>query len=427
MAFYLRKSVKVGPLRFNLSKSGIGVSAGVRGLRFGAGPRGNYVHMGRHGVYYRATLPSGQGSPSPRPAPAPPPPPSADGMTEIHSGDIAAMVDSSSAELLAELNAKQKMLRGWPWVCAAFVAAYIVVLNASPGPSAANSILTLAVFGAGAVATYAAHRFDTLRRTTVLLYNLDADASKHYQALHDAFDTLSKCGGRWHVDAQVAVGDSKYHGGAGTSARRSAINLRTGAPSLVKTNIDVPVIPAGKNMLYFFPERLLVFGPSAIGAVGYESLKTDITSTRFVESGSIPADAQVVGNTWRYVNKGGGPDKRFKDNRQLPIALYEEIRFSSASGLNELLEVSKLGVGRPFADALNQLKTTPTYLTAKDIAPPAPAPTPVRTAEQEARDQQRRAEYEKEFPYDPAKPPDERLGRRSPTVSGGLPSLGKRR
>jgi hypothetical protein len=58
MGFYLRKSVSVGPLRFNLSKSGVGVSAGIRGLRFGTGPRGNYVHMGRHGIYYRATLPS---------------------------------------------------------------------------------------------------------------------------------------------------------------------------------------------------------------------------------------------------------------------------------------------------------------------------------------------------------------------------------
>ena len=45
MGFYLRKSVSVGPLRFNLSKSGIGISAGVKGFRVGAGPRGNYIHF----------------------------------------------------------------------------------------------------------------------------------------------------------------------------------------------------------------------------------------------------------------------------------------------------------------------------------------------------------------------------------------------
>jgi hypothetical protein len=38
MSLYIRKSISVGPFRFNLSKSGVGVSAGIKGVRFGAGP-----------------------------------------------------------------------------------------------------------------------------------------------------------------------------------------------------------------------------------------------------------------------------------------------------------------------------------------------------------------------------------------------------
>ncbi len=49
MGFYIRKYVQAGPFRLNLSKSGLGVSVGVPGFRVGSGPRGNYVHMGRHG------------------------------------------------------------------------------------------------------------------------------------------------------------------------------------------------------------------------------------------------------------------------------------------------------------------------------------------------------------------------------------------
>jgi len=56
MPLYIRKSVSVGPFRFNLSKSGLGVSIGVKGFRLGAGPRGNYIHVGRGGLYYRQTL-----------------------------------------------------------------------------------------------------------------------------------------------------------------------------------------------------------------------------------------------------------------------------------------------------------------------------------------------------------------------------------
>lgn len=35
MGFRFRKSVKIGPVRLNVSKSGLGVSAGVKGARIG--------------------------------------------------------------------------------------------------------------------------------------------------------------------------------------------------------------------------------------------------------------------------------------------------------------------------------------------------------------------------------------------------------
>ena len=58
MGFYIRKSLKLGPIRLNFSKSGIGVSAGVTGARFGVNARGQkYVHLGRGGLYYRQNLP----------------------------------------------------------------------------------------------------------------------------------------------------------------------------------------------------------------------------------------------------------------------------------------------------------------------------------------------------------------------------------
>src|SRR5205085_8715676 len=56
MGFFFRKSVKSGPLRFNFSKSGVGVSAGVRGARVSTGPRGTYINVGRNGFYYRQKI-----------------------------------------------------------------------------------------------------------------------------------------------------------------------------------------------------------------------------------------------------------------------------------------------------------------------------------------------------------------------------------
>lgn len=46
----------------NLSKSGLGVSGGVTGARIGLGPKGAYVHGGRHGLYYRKYAPASRQS-----------------------------------------------------------------------------------------------------------------------------------------------------------------------------------------------------------------------------------------------------------------------------------------------------------------------------------------------------------------------------
>ncbi len=61
MGFYLRKSFSAGPLRLNLSKSGLGVSLGVPGARVGISSTGRgYVQAGCGGLYFRKSL----GSPS---------------------------------------------------------------------------------------------------------------------------------------------------------------------------------------------------------------------------------------------------------------------------------------------------------------------------------------------------------------------------
>jgi hypothetical protein len=54
MGFYIRKSFKIGPLRLNLSKSGLGASVGTKGARLGLSARGKlYRHLGRWGLYHR--------------------------------------------------------------------------------------------------------------------------------------------------------------------------------------------------------------------------------------------------------------------------------------------------------------------------------------------------------------------------------------
>lgn len=100
MGFYVRKSIKAGPFRYNLSKSGVGVSVGVPGFRVGTGPRGNYIRAGKGGVYYRATLGGTRRSPAValRPARVPPPAVGADvPMEDLTGASAAELVPTDAA------------------------------------------------------------------------------------------------------------------------------------------------------------------------------------------------------------------------------------------------------------------------------------------------------------------------------------------
>ncbi len=57
MPFYVKDSISFGPMRLNISKSGVGASFGATGARVGVRPNGHaYFHGGRHGLYYRSEL-----------------------------------------------------------------------------------------------------------------------------------------------------------------------------------------------------------------------------------------------------------------------------------------------------------------------------------------------------------------------------------
>lgn len=355
MGFYSRKSVKVGPLRFNLSKSGVGVSAGVRGLRFGTGPRGNYVHMGRHGIYYRATLPPG--SPGAQPEPERPPraerenePSTHEPLREIESAAAAQIVDSSSRELLQELNDKRRRPRLWPVVLAVtLLAVFVVAAMGWPGWVA----LLVLLIGVGL--TWITYQRDLLAKTAVLLYDLEPEWEAVYGRLHRSAQHLASCSATWHIEAEGRVRDRKYHGGATNLVSRKPTFIKTAAPPFVKTNVETIAMGVGRQTLYFFPDRLLVYEANSVGGVAYPNLSISAHASRFIEDGHVPTDAKVVDSTWQYVKKSGGPDRRFKDNRQLPICEYEELVLQSATGLNEIIQVSRCHIAGDFAQEVRRL------------------------------------------------------------------------
>ncbi|WP_192822744.1 DUF4236 domain-containing protein [Rufibacter sp. LB8] len=118
MGFYFRKSAKVGPFRLNFSKSGIGVSAGVKGARVSMGPSGTFVHLGAGGIYYKKRLGTNT-KPSGRPGYGNTPREETSpqiGEHTITTLNFDGLSDSNSQEFIKELESKEGKVSYFKWL-----------------------------------------------------------------------------------------------------------------------------------------------------------------------------------------------------------------------------------------------------------------------------------------------------------------------
>ncbi|WP_250486817.1 hypothetical protein [Caballeronia sp. GaOx3] len=277
-------------------------------------------------------------------------------MTSAASATATLLASSTAHSVVNEINRKAEMAPLWPW-CAAL--AFIGVVFAAL--SSDGETLVAIVSGAIAVILSAAalwvYYWDTARRATVLFYDLDPTSEQAFSSAVNGLMQLAASAGKWKIDASGTVLNRKYHAGASNVVQRKPLQMGVGRFWKVRCNLDVPYIVAGTSALYFCPDRLFVITGRKVAAVHYADLHMSDGLTQFIEEDFVPTDAVRIGRTWRYVNKSGGPDRRFKDNRELPIVRYEELSLTSASGLNELFQFSKPGAAAAFRQSAKDLMT----------------------------------------------------------------------
>ncbi|MGX9789754.1 DUF4236 domain-containing protein [Mycobacterium sp. MMS18-G62] len=340
MGFYIRKSVKAGPFRFNLSKSGIGVSAGVPGFRVGTGPRGNYVHMGRNGIYYRASLgPHRRRTTSPHLGRAVQHQefdyrPSDVVMQDVTGATAMSLEPTGRGDIVDQLNTAATRFTWW-WPVAIVV--FLLGLVAMPW-----GLAIWALGGAGCVWLYLN---DQARHTVVLFYDVRDGANFWFESLVTCWRWLTESQGLWRI---VQSGDVlgtynfKVNSGASTLVNTvRAVADTSGKLRQLSTNIAVPSITAGTSALYFLPDRLLIRDGKHYSDLDYEALRVFHEEKRFIETSAPPRDAVQVDETWQYVNVKGGPDRRFKVNPIRPVMLYGRLILASASGLYWIVQISR--------------------------------------------------------------------------------------
>lgn len=338
MGWYLRKSVKIGPVRFNLSKSGIGTSVGVKGFRVGVRPNGkSYVHAGRYGLYYRQEL--GDGSINDNVQEKQPiseyvlP---EENITKYETASPQNLTSKSRQELLEKLNDSYKAVR-LDLISAIVLSLITITLFSLIAISGAISALTSIVF------FILVARWETKRRTVHLFYDFEDEKGEFFKKIIEAFNNLASNSKVWAlIDSRhlYDAHESKRNAGASNLINRSDVQIGEGKPPWVEVNIDVPVLKARNQTLYMLPDGILVYGNNGVGFVEYEELKIETNTTRFIEE-NPPRDANIIDRTWKYPNKKGGPDRRFSNNYEIPICLYGELKIQSAKGMFFYLMTSK--------------------------------------------------------------------------------------
>lgn len=347
MGFYLRTSLKAGPFRFNLSPSGVGISAGMPGFRVGTGPRGNYIRVAGVGTSYFGGQPPALAVPraqSSMPSAVPD-----DGilMRDLESTPVQHLVAAHPSDLTTQIQSAAQTRRVWPWAAAALLT---LALLAAP--------YSLALLLPGIPAVLWLRQRDTARRSVVVFYQVEDAPAAKYEQFTGSSGFASREQRVWQAEAEGALHtpyQRKVNAGASSLIRRSIGSISLSGPPVLVTNIAVPSVNGKDRSVYFLPDRVIVRHANQYADLPYSVVSARAQPQRFVESETPPTDSQCVGTTWQYTNKSGGPDRRFKNNRQLPIMLYGRLTLTTPQGQLMVWDFSRPDAAVSLADALNRM------------------------------------------------------------------------
>ena len=279
--------------------------------------------------------------------------------TVIDSAPIEQLVASSTVDIAEALNASRSRWQLYKALLAVLVALFVVGAFAVVSSAPAVSPIAAFIVTAGVVIILGAITVHGLQSSTISLdYDLSSEAAERFEALARAFGALAGCSRIWRIPLERQEADWKRNAGVSKTVERKQISLRRANPSLLKSNVEFLQVPLGKEMLYFTPDAILVIAGAKVAAFRFNDV--EIVSGKLASLRIAPRRVirKVVGETWRFINRNGGPDRRFNNNRKFPICLYGEIDFKSASGLNERIHCSRVDISEAFASTASAMRAT---------------------------------------------------------------------
>lgn len=181
------------------------------------------------------------------------------------------------------------------------------------------------------------------KRIIVLDYTFEDDQANLVAERMKPLLNIARSSRIWRITESSVVKNKKYSAGASSTLKRIDCKSSTTVPFPFKTNATAVAFKTGKETLLFLPDKLFIIQGNKVGALNYGDVTTSVHGQRFIENESVPKDATIVDYTWQYVNKSGGPDKRFQNNKKIPVCLYGKMEVSGG-GVNTVIMFSKSSI-----------------------------------------------------------------------------------
>ena len=134
---------------------------------------------------------------------------------------------------------------------------------------------------------------------------------------------------------------SKENGGIGLIYERIPVKIRYKTPYYIRANSKVLQIKLDDYSLVILPEHYIIRKRSEVGIIEASTVIITMETSPYAELEYVPDDTEILYRTWKYVNKDGSKDKRYKDNKQIPICNYGLIHLEFDTGYKILLLSSR--------------------------------------------------------------------------------------
>lgn len=384
MVFRFRQTVRLFPgVRLNISKGGISVSAGVPGSTLNFGRHGTALTVGLPGtgMSYRTQLtggrrgvpPSQTSFPDTRPKRLPNAPSlteptlsSKPPLDEIRSADIATLTTpdllglkqllSDAARQRSELEHHFRAamaVRERAWVALRRAEQFpLSLFSRRRLPDLRAAFLEAETEASDLIAAHAATQVG-------LDFALDQATANAFVGLEDAHAALVRCAAVWDITASIATDRIAERTLASAAVTRKLVQLGRSHAAIVSSQWSALRFEnANGEDIEILPGLCLLRQPAGndYALIDLRQLRLEYSAQNFLEEEALPRDAQKAGTTWKKVNRDGSPDRRFRNNFQIPVARYGRLDFTTPNGVSEAYLVSDAAAAEAFAKAYHGLQ-----------------------------------------------------------------------